>query len=620
MFFRLRDEVIEHVILRLKNGTLLDFEVSVRALIAREIGDLNPLTSPEHELWCVNPHCRMTAKCLETAAASQHQYEKELSAFITDRQRISRYVDTRHERDEADCLAKLFFITENMILSNSFFKPYPSVRELWQQAYMDLPPSGRQNTFLTRATSEYRLALLVLTPQAGGLQEVITTVQVIFKFGPYGNVETEFSHFSMAGKLPPKWWELMLATIFVCSLYLLVNIALTVLGVREQRALKLQEERSFKKRQVVDIMLPLVMVTHLLVLWQTSKHGSVTTAKLLREGFEATGLEGREKKLFIFLGELAKHHSSVQLVKNVGVAIGFAMFIRLVAYMAVHPRIALLVNTILEIADDFCHFMITFCSIFAMLGVMAFWMFGENMTEFNSPFKAMHMQAKMLVGDFSALDRASNPLFVPYCLLFMVLVFLILMNFFLAIVVDGFMTVKATIKDDEGESNFPFDFVLAIARLVNTWRGHFPSPRALRHYALFQLDEKLEIGQKSEIEVHVLGNEKAANAVTAEELFEYVRGYGDKHLFQSTEHARSFLLTYAHRFPHLLETDLELCFREGDYMDREVNGLLSESSAPRKSSLMHAVMKLHPFKSDEAKLDVQVEESRASNITDAVSI
>merc|ERR1712136_452855 len=114
-------------------------------------------------------------------------------------------------------------------------------------------------------------------------------------------------------------------------------------------------------------------------------------------------------------------------------------------------------------------------------------------------------------------DAQGSPMFfVPYCLIFMLLVFLILMNFFLAIVVDGFMTAKAAVKDNEGELSFPVDFVLAIARLVNTCRGCSPSPRALSQYALFQLEEKLALSQKSEIESRVLGEPRKPNAVTAE--------------------------------------------------------------------------------------------------------
>jgi len=252
------------------------------------------------------------------------------------------------------------------------------------------------------------------------------------------------------------------------------------------------------------------------------------------------------------------------------------------------------------------------------------------MLAFSTFQKAMYMQMKMLIGDFSILeDTQESPWVVPYCMLFMVLVFLTLMNFFLAIVVDGFMVVKASIKDDEAESNFPLDFVLSIVRLIDTWRGFSPHPKALRFYTFLELEEKLSISQKSEIEIQVLGESRVANAVTAEELFHCVRGRDDEPLFKSVERARSFLLTYARRFPHFLEKDLDLCFKEGDHMELQVTRLPSVSSNPSRSSLMGTVLRLETPKrvkkrhgitdllaseDNEGEEDVQSEEANETDI------
>jgi len=221
---------------------------------------------------------------------------------------------------------------------------------------------------------------------------------------------------------------------------------------------------------------------------------------------------------------------------------------------------------------------------------LAFWMFGTDSPDFDSPNKAMYMQFRMVTGDFDFLGDQDDPdpLFYVYAVTFVVLVAFVLLNFFLAIVVDGFMIAKASVKVNEAENTFAFDLMLVTVRLINIWRGIYPSARALRRYMQDGLEEKLALASKSEIQLQVLGESRAANAVTANELYESVRGRGNQRLFRSVDHARTFLLGYAKRFPHFIENDLELCWKQGQSM----NGLKSSNmgpSAPKRSSLMGAI-------------------------------
>merc|ERR1712194_229443 len=109
-------------------------------------------------------------------------------------------------------------------------------------------------------------------------------------------------------------------------------------------------------------------------------------------------------------------------------------------------------------------------------------MFGHKRPAFDSPKKASYMQFRMVTGDFDFMadEDDPGPLFLIYCFTFILLVFFILLNFFLAIVIDGFMIAKAAVKDNESETNFFFDLVLVTIRFVNPRRGLYPSARALR--------------------------------------------------------------------------------------------------------------------------------------------
>jgi len=247
-----------------------------------------------------------------------------------------------------------------------------------------------------------------------------------------------------------------------------------------------------------------------------------------------------------------------------------------------------------QIADDLFHFAISFLLIFLMMGVMAYWMFGTKVPDFDSPNKALYMQFRMVAGDFDFLANEDDPglLFMIYAITFVVLVFMILLNFFLAIVVDGFVTVKNFVKEDESDNNFGIDLVLVTMRLINTWRGVYPNARALRQYMQDKLEEKLSISIKSEIQLQVLGESRAANAVTADELYESVRGQDRQRLFRSPDHARTFLLGYAAMFPRFIENDLDLCWKQGQYMDsiEEMASVqVASSQIPKRNSLLGAV-------------------------------
>eukprot|EP00392_Amoebophrya_sp_AT5.2_P012938 g13045.t1 len=198
------------------------------------------------------------------------------------------------------------------------------------------------------------------------------------------------------------------------------------------------------------------------------------------------------------------------------------MFFRVVAYLRVHPRIAVLYKTIEVALDDLFHFFIVFGLLFAVLAFydsfallyiknffrallswtvhtfIGVWMFGAINGKFASFTDSFITQFEMLMGEYpwplswgdadgrvpstpltpeSPLDQ-NYTLFHTYLQIYSLVVFFILLNFLLAIIVDSYASVKEMVNVSVVECNILTDMLALILypilRLVKKWpdRGH----------------------------------------------------------------------------------------------------------------------------------------------------
>jgi hypothetical protein len=137
-------------------------------------------------------------------------------------------------------------------------------------------------------------------------------------------------------------------------------------------------------------------------------------------------------------------------------------FVQLNVYMRVHPRIAVLARTLNFAFDDTFHFLILFCMIFGILAFVSWWSFGATIPEFSTFGEACSRQFEMLVGEYPWDSLAGLPdnvwyMYVVYLIMYTILAFFILVNFFLAIVVESFMQVKEQIENQVTENASPYD-------------------------------------------------------------------------------------------------------------------------------------------------------------------
>merc|ERR1719217_590427 len=128
-------------------------------------------------------------------------------------------------------------------------------------------------------------------------------------------------------------------------------------------------------------------------------------------------------------------------------------------------------DTILNIMDDVIHFFFVSLALFFTLAFQAFWSFGMDDPNFETFTMALWTQFKMVVGDYPWPDGGLKGgmqgfMQLAYLFIFTFLIFFILLNFFLAIVVDAFSAVKRRVADNRSENAFFHDLIEMVIGLV----------------------------------------------------------------------------------------------------------------------------------------------------------
>ncbi|CAD7939844.1 unnamed protein product [Amoebophrya sp. A120] len=186
-----------------------------------------------------------------------------------------------------------------------------------------------------------------------------------------------------------------------------------------------------------------------------------------------------EEKVTIFMQQLANFAVMLDqdsAIRTTGYLLVLLMFFRIVAYLRVHPRIAVLYKTIEVALDDLFHFFIVFGLLYAVLAFIGVWMFGAINPKFASFMDSFITQFEMLMGEYpwpeSTLDQNFG-LFFSYLNIYSLVVFFILLNFLLAIIVDSYASVKEMVNTCEVECNILTDIVALLCypymRVVYQW-------------------------------------------------------------------------------------------------------------------------------------------------------
>lgn len=185
----------------------------------------------------------------------------------------------------------------------------------------------------------------------------------------------------------------------------------------------------------------------------------------------------------------------------VAYGICYVQFLQLVFYFDAHPKMALITDTVGKAASGIIHFLMLFSTLFFMMAFMAHWMLGEQVPSFGTYAETIQSQVMMFVGEFieadgvEQLDFTMMLMYWLYAGTFMLLVWLTLLNFFLAIIVDAFVEVKEEYSEQVVVGNFLPDLFGMFWTECLWLRYKWPSKNALKAHFGSILEQRAAAGK-----------------------------------------------------------------------------------------------------------------------------
>jgi len=166
----------------------------------------------------------------------------------------------------------------------------------------------------------------------------------------------------------------------------------------------------------------------------------------------------------------------------------YVQFLQMVLYFSAHPRVAMLTKTVNGALFNMLHFFLVFAILFLMLAFMAHFLLGGQIQLFSTFGGSCETQVRMLFGEFIFVDGAERlsglavGMYWIYAASFMLIVFFTLLNFFLAIVVDAFVSVKDEYDKLHCTYNFLFDLCTVPRSIYMQSKLKLPSRKPFRDY------------------------------------------------------------------------------------------------------------------------------------------
>jgi hypothetical protein len=182
--------------------------------------------------------------------------------------------------------------------------------------------------------------------------------------------------------------------------------------------------------------------------------------------------------------------SSIEFFLNLVLIINI---IRIIQCTSLHPRLATLAGTLFKAIDDLWHTSILVVLIVGCFAAVGTWRFGSFRQEFATMSDTISTNLSMM---FSAsfFDRWDSTFELQvYTVLFLVIVYLLILNFLLAIIVDAFMDIRKHIVELEIEQEFFTDVIsMVLSYTLGKYRG-WPSSKDLG-LVLSQQKAKFNVG------------------------------------------------------------------------------------------------------------------------------
>lgn len=401
-----------------------------------------------------------------------------------------------------------------------------SWRKKFNDAFLTSPISSRANTFHTAQTTEINIATLVITPQMEGIPDIVTVVRVLFEVNQGGEMRGSRHLQSMSQTHP--WWKW---TAFATCFFVFV-----FLGLDMKKIIAMFVRREVNGTICLDILVCALTLLNMALTYFTDE-AHLTPEKLLLNAFK----KNSAATYFETFEEVAAQEQVHRDIKGLGFFLILIQFGRLNVFLALHPRLGILVEVMKKAANDMLHVILLLALLIAVLAFLGYWYFGPENPAYGNMQSALYTNFLMLVGEFDFPPPGEIEMgYMIYLLTYVWVIFIVMLNFILAVIVDSYEAVTDNLSETMN-SSITSDIVELVKISIKLKLKRWPTPSIVWR----QLLERGLVESEGTRLDQVIVND-GAPAVVAEEIFYNWASPKDpgRKLFSSLEDAREYLQFY----------------------------------------------------------------------------
>ncbi|EKX42859.1 hypothetical protein GUITHDRAFT_140993 [Guillardia theta CCMP2712] len=189
-------------------------------------------------------------------------------------------------------------------------------------------------------------------------------------------------------------------------------------------------------------------------------------------------IESKKVSFFRYVSDLLstiEWEASLNTLCNIILVVNL---LRVIQCTSLHPRLALLTGTLQRALDDLWHAALLTGVLMMCFAGIATWKFGNTRDDFGTFEVALQTEFEMLFGQFPA-DWTSTREMQLFTVLYTLIVFLLILNFLLAIIVEAYMGLRTAVMELETEQEFLTDLLDCFHSLFYRCVYGWPSSKKL---------------------------------------------------------------------------------------------------------------------------------------------
>ena len=342
------------------------------------------------------------------------------------------------------------------------------------------------DAFIDSLTEAVKVVLVFFTPSKG----VVTILELAADFSGFKSVQGSVSVDHYAILEGPN-----LSFYLAVQSAVLVNLAIMLCDVFRSIQNAVNERRTlgaFPWTRIIEPFIDLSCACLVLVYVILKIPGKMKSARETASILGALDhipwsspdvpLVSKKEEFFHNVMALIGHIEEEKMMNSLCYAILLVNLLRVIQCTSVHPRLALLTGTLANAADDLWHTAILTSVLMLCFAGIGQWRFGNTREDFGDFETALRTEFQMLFGEFPegwGDDPALQRELQVFVVLYLLVLFVLVLNFLLAIIVEAYMKLRALLDEIETEQEFLTDVGQSFwARMMGVWHG-WPAPRLL---------------------------------------------------------------------------------------------------------------------------------------------